>query len=60
MLKAITDATGSDAASALAEIGRRAHGRRRPQNDTEQMRARERLGVLHPDTSNMRGASEDS
>lgn len=58
MLKAIADATGSDAATALAEIGRRARGRKRPQNDTEEMRARERLGVLHPDTSNMRSLRE--
>jgi len=53
MISAISRAAGTDPAAALAEIGRRAHGRRRPQANQEEMRTRERLAVLNPDVTNM-------
>lgn len=55
MIKAISEASGKDPATALAEIGARtARSGRRRQND-EEMKARERLAPLHPEVTNVGG-----
>jgi hypothetical protein len=53
MIRAISAAAGVDPAAALAEIGQRAQGRRRPGHGAEEMRTRERLALLKPDVTNM-------
>ena len=56
ILRSIADASGHDAAGALAEIGSRAlHSRsKRPQAIREdELKTKERLATLHPDVSNM-------
>jgi hypothetical protein len=55
MIRAISEASGKDPATALGEIGIRTARRRRVHGQTEEMRARERLAVLHPDETNVGG-----
>jgi hypothetical protein len=50
IVKAVIHASGADAASALGEIGKRipaATKRPKPMNE-EELKTKERLGVLHP------------
>jgi hypothetical protein len=59
MLNAITEASGRDAASSLAEIGRRSMSRRRARASDEEMKTKERLATLHPEVTNAPGGDKD-
>lgn len=52
MIRAISDASGHDAATSLAEIGRRAMGRRRARGGEEELKTKQRLATLHPEVTN--------
>ena len=58
MIRAISDASGEDAATALGKIGVRTARSRRPRQNQEEMRTRERLATLHPDETNVGGKSD--
>jgi len=55
MIKAISAASGEDPATALGKIGARTSRSRRPRENKEEMRTRERLATLHPDETNVGG-----
>jgi hypothetical protein len=53
MIRAISEASGEDAATALGKIGVRTCRSARPRENKEEMRTRERLATLHPDETNV-------
>ena len=59
MIKAISEASGEDPATALGKIGARTAYTRRPRANKEEMATRERLAALHPDVSNVGGLSKE-
>jgi hypothetical protein len=59
MIRAISDASGHDAATSLAEIGKRAMGRRRGGASEEDMKTKQRLATLHPEVTNAVGARKE-
>jgi hypothetical protein len=59
MIRAISEASGKDPATALGEIGMRTARSRRNRGQAEEMKARERLAVLHPDETNVGGLKKE-